>query len=150
MCIRDSRFTVEARVYNDGAAFRYVVPEQDAIKELRIANERTQFVFAKDATTFPLILRNFRTSWEDNYRTVALSGIHPESLIALPLLTELPGVAFLAITEANIENYSGMYLMHDERNARQLSARLAPHIDDAGVSVVVKTPAPSPLSLIHI
>ena len=53
--------------------------------------------------------------------------------MALPLLTELPGVAFLAITEANIDNYSGMYLMHDERNARQLSARLAPHIDDAGV-----------------
>ena len=112
------RFTLEARVYNDGAAFRYVVPEQEAIKELRIANEHTQFVFAKDATTFPLILRNYRTSWEDNYRTVALSGIHPESLIALPLLTELPGVAFLAITEANIENYSGMYLKHDEHNAR--------------------------------
>jgi alpha-glucosidase len=144
------RFTLEARVYNDGAAFRYVVPEQEAIQELRIANEHTQFVFAKDATTFPLILRNYRTSWEDNYRTVALSGIHPESLIALPLLTELPGVAFLAITEADIENYSGMYLKHDERNARQLSARLAPHIDDASVSVVVKTPAPSPWRVLMI
>jgi alpha-glucosidase len=81
---------------------------------------------------------------------VALSGIHPESLVALPLLTELPGVAFLAITEANIDNYSGMYLMHDESNARQLSARLAPHIDDAGVSVVVKTPAPSPWRVLMI
>ena len=141
------RFTVEARVYNDGAAFRYVVPESG---ELRLTNERTQFVFAKDATTYPLVLRNFRTSWEDNYRTVALSGIHPESLVALPLLTELPGVAFLAITEANIDNYSGMYLMHDESNARQLSARLAPHIDDAGVSVVVKTPAPSPWRVLMI
>jgi alpha-glucosidase len=144
------RFTVEARVYNDGAAFRYVVPEQDGLSELRIANEHTQFVVAKDATTYPLILRNFRTSWEDNYRTVPLSGIHPESLIALPLLTELPGVAFLAITEANIDNYSGMYLMHDEHNARQLSARLAPHIDDANVAVVVKTPAPSPWRVLMI
>lgn len=144
------RFTVEARVYNDGAAFRYVVPQQDALQELRISNEHTQFVFAKDATTYPLIFRNYRTSWEDNYRTVALSGIHPESLIALPLLTELPGVAFLAITEANIDNYSGMYLMHDERNARQLSARLAPHIDDATVSVAVKTPAPSPWRVLMI
>jgi alpha-glucosidase len=144
------RFTVEARAYNDGAAFRYVVPQQDGLDELRIANEHTQFVLAKDATTFPLILRNFRTSWEDNYRTVALSGIHPESLVALPLLTELPGVAFLAITEANIDNYSGMYLMHDEHNARQLSARLAPHIDDAGVAVVVKTPAPSPWRVLMI
>jgi alpha-glucosidase len=43
-----------------------------------------------------------------------------------------------------------MYLMHDESNARQLSARLAPHIDDAGVSVVVKTPAPSPWRVLMI
>ena len=142
--------TVEARVYNDGAAFRYVVPEQDGLKELRLVNEKTEFVLAKDATTYPLILRNFRTSWEDNYRTVALSGIHPESLVALPLLTELPGVAFLAITEANIDNYSGMYLMHDERNAKMLSARLAPHIDDANLAVAVKTPAPSPWRVLMI
>jgi alpha-glucosidase len=141
------RLTIEARAYNDGVAFRYVVP---GTGELRLANESTQFVLATDATTYPLILRNYRTSWEDNYRTVALSGIHPESLIALPLLTQLPGVAYLAITEADIDNYSGMYLMHDERNARQLSARLAPHIDDAGVAVVMKTPAPSPWRVLMI
>ena len=144
------RFTVEARVYNDGAAFRYLVPAQDAMKELRVVNELTQFVLATDATTYPLILRNFRTSWEDNYRTVALSGIHPESLIALPLLTELPGTAFLAITEANIDDYAGMYLQHDERNARQLSARLSPHIDDAGISVVTATPAVTPWRVLMI
>jgi len=143
-------FSLEARAYNDGAAFRYVVPAQDGIQELRIVNEHTQFVFPTDVTTYPLILRNFRTSWEDNYRTVALSGIHPESLIALPLLTEIPGAAFVAITEANIDNYSGMYLRHDEHNARQLSARLAPHIDDAGLAVAVKTPAPSPWRVLLI
>ena len=143
-------FTVEARVFNDGAAFRYVVPQQDGLEELRIANESTQFVLAKDATTYPLILRNYRTSWEDNYRTVPLSGIHPESLIALPLLTELPGVAFLAITEADIDNYSGMYLKHDERNAAALDARLSPHIDDAAISVVTKTPAATPWRVLMI
>ncbi|MGA2271268.1 MAG: glycoside hydrolase family 97 protein [Bryobacteraceae bacterium] len=144
------RLTIEARVFDDGAAFRYVIPEQDGLKELRIVNEKTQFVLAKDATTYPLILRNFRTSWEDNYRTAPLSAIHPESLIALPLLTELPGVAFLAITEANIDRYSGMYLMHSERNARALEARLAPHIDDASVAVSVNTPAPSPWRVLMI
>ena len=144
------RFTIEARVYDDGAAFRYVVPSQPSLPDLRIVNEKTQFVLAKDATTYPLILRSYRTSWEDNYRTVALSGIHPESLIALPLLTQLPGEAFLAITEADIDNYSGMYLMHDEKNARELHARLAPHIDDPNLSVAVKTPAPSPWRVLMI
>ena len=144
------RFTIEARAYDDGAAFRYLVPAQEAITELRLANEKTQFVLAKDATTYPLILRNYRTSWEDNYRTVPLSGIHPESLIALPLLTELPGAAFLAITEADIDNYSGMYLRHNERNARELDARLAPQIDDPNVSVVVTPPARSPWRVLMI
>ncbi len=144
------KFTMEARVYDDGAAFRYVVPEQEAVKELRIANEKTQFVFAKDATTYPLVLQSYQTSWEDDYRTVALSGIHPASLVALPLLTELPGVAFVAITEADLENYAGMYLKHNEKNPRELDARLSPHVDDPSVSVVVKTPAPSPWRVMMI
>ena len=146
----DRQLTLEVRVYDDGAAFRYVIPAQPGLEELRLANEKTQFVLAKDATTYPLVLRNYRTSWEDNYRTVALSGIHPESLIALPLLTEFPGQAFLAITESDIDNYSGMYLMHDEKNARELHARLAPHIDDPTVSVTVKTPARSPWRVLMI
>ena len=141
--------TVEARAYDDGAAFRYLVPGQ-GLQDLHIVNEKTQFVLAKDAVTYPLILRNFRTSWEDNYRTVALSGIHPESLVALPLLTYLPAVAYLAITEADIDNYSGMYLMHSEKNPRELDARLAPHIDDPNLSVAVKTPAFSPWRVLMI
>ena len=144
------QLTVEARAYNDGVAFRYVVPSQDGLQEMRLVNEKTQFVLAKDATTYPLVLRNYRTSWEDNYRTVALSGLHPEWLVALPLLTELPGIAFVAITEADIDNYSGMYLTHSEKNARELDARLSPHIDDPGLSVVVKTPAPSPWRVLMI
>jgi alpha-glucosidase len=144
------RLTVEARAYDDGVAFRYLVPSQEGLPQLKLINERTQFVLAKDATTYPLILRNYRTSWEDNYRTVPLSGIHPESLIALPLLTEVPGVAFVAITEADIDNYSGMYLKHSEKSARELDARLAPHIDDANLSVDVRTPAPSPWRVLMI
>lgn len=144
------RLTVEARAYDDGVAFRYLVPSQEGLPELRLVNEKTQFVLAKDATTYPLILRNFRTSWEDNYQTVPLSGIHPESLVALPLLTELPGVAFLAITEADIDNYSGMYLVHNDRNATELDARLSPHIDDSNLSVAARTPAPSPWRVLMI
>ena len=47
-----------------------------------------------------------------------LSGIHADWLVGLPLLTELPGVAWVAITEADIENYAGMYLEHVARRRR--------------------------------
>lgn len=144
------RLLVEARAYNDGVAFRYRIPAEDGGRELRIANERTQFVMAREGTAYPLLLRNYRTSWEDNYHTLPLSGIHPESLIAMPFLVELPGVAFVGITEAHIENYSGMYLKHSERNARAFEARLSPRIDDPAVSVITAAPAVSPWRVILI
>jgi alpha-glucosidase len=144
------KLTVEARAYNDGVAFRYILPDQPAMKEARIVNEKTEFVLASDATTYPLVLRNFRTSWEDNYRTVPLSGIQPESVIGLPLLTEIPGVAFIAITEANIDNYAGMYLMHSASNARALEARLAPRVDEPGLSVSGQTPITTPWRVLMI
>jgi alpha-glucosidase len=144
------KLTIEARAYNDGVAFRYILPDQPAVKEARIVNERTQFVLAADATTYPLVLRNFRTSWEDNYRTVPLSGLQPESVIGLPLLTEIPGVAFIAITEANIDNYAGMYLMHSASNAKALEARLAPRVDEPGLAVSGQTPLTTPWRVLMI
>ncbi len=100
-------FSIEARAYDDGVAFRYSIPDQDMLKVLHLVNERTQFQFSKEATTYPLILRNFQTSWEDSYHTIPTSSIHPEWLVALPLLAEVPGVAWVGITEADIENYAG-------------------------------------------
>jgi alpha-glucosidase len=144
------RLAIEARAYNDGVAFRYRLPAQDGLADVKITNERTQFVMGREGTAYPLILRNYRTSWEDNYHTLPISGMHPESLIALPLLMELPGTAFVAITEAHIENYSGMYLKHDERNALGLDARLSPRIDDPTVSVVGGTPIETPWRMVLI
>ena len=36
---------IEARAYDDGVAFRYIVPEQAGVKELRITNEAHEFRF---------------------------------------------------------------------------------------------------------
>jgi alpha-glucosidase len=70
------RLTIEARAYDDGVAFRYIIPAQAGVKELRITNEATEFCFSKDATTWSLILRDFQTSNEDDYHelTAAATG----------------------------------------------------------------------------
>ena len=133
---------IEARAYDDGVAFRYLIPQQPALREVRIAKENTEFRIAKEATTWPLILRNYRTSYEDDYHELPLSGLHDDYLIALPLLMELPGVAWVALTEADIDNYAGLYVERG-RDARTLEARLAPRVDEPGLAVSAQTPARS-------
>src|SRR5208283_2475931 len=122
------RMTIEARAYDDGVAFRYSIPEQPSLKELRITNEATEFRFSKDATTWSLILRDFQTSNEDDYHELTISGLHPEYLIGLPQLLEVPGVAWVGLTEAYIDDWAGLFL--HTTNQGVLTARLAPRVED--------------------
>jgi len=139
------RLSVEARSYDDGAAFRYVIPEQTALREIRIVREKTRFEFAKDGDTWPLVLANYRTPYEANYEHVPLGGIVPNWLVALPFLAELPGTGFVAITEADIENYPGMYLAHAAGGSgRTLEAKLAPRADQPDLAASGTTPLRTP------
>jgi alpha-glucosidase len=130
------RLTMEVRAYDDGVAFRYVIPWSNPLQEIWIENDSTQFRFAQDAETYPLILRDFRTNYEDQYSRLTLSGIHPDSLIAVPFLVEQPGVGWVAVTEADIENFPGMYLHHLE--GRAMEAVLSPRPDDAMLAATGK------------
>jgi alpha-glucosidase len=147
---RGRKLTIEARAYDDGIAFRYIVPDQPQIKELRLVNERTEFQFAREATAYPLVLANFRTSYEDNYRPLPLSALHKDELVAMPMLVELPGVAWVAVTEADIQNYAGMYLLHNGQNARSMFGKLAPAAEEPGISVTAATPVRSPWRVVMI
>jgi alpha-glucosidase len=146
---RARRIEIEARAFNDGVAFRYFIPQQPAIREMRLTAEATQFRFSKEATTYPLILRNYRTSYEDDYHELPMGGIHPSYLVALPLLLEVPGVAWVGLTEAYLDNWAGMYIGTD-RDSRTLEARLAPRVDEPGLAVSVETPARSPWRVLLI
>ena len=153
------RLAMEARAYDDGVAFRYVVPEQASVTELRILNESTQFRFSKDATRLPLILRGFQTSNEDDYHELTISGLHPEYLVNLPLLLEVPGVAWVGLTEADIEDYPNLFVTgadgHDAGGAAGDPRRghehqrgrspppFDPKADASKVSVIAQTPVRS-------
>jgi alpha-glucosidase len=140
---------IEARVFDDGIGFRYVVPEQASLKQVKIAHETTQFTYAKDATTYPLILDGFQTPYEDEYVQRQVSGLHKDWLIGLPFLAEEPGVGWVAVTEADIDNYPGMYLK--KSNDRfGMHAELSPRVDEPGVAVDGATPVTSPWRVLMI
>ena len=53
------------------------------------------------------------------------------------MLAEVPGTGWVAITEANIDNYAGMYLRSD-KPLYSLKAELSPNVDLPGVAVETK------------
>lgn len=144
------KMSVEVRVFNDGVAFRYLLPQQSLFTSFDIARERTEFHFAKDAVTYPLVLSGFQSSYEDEYQTRHISGLHPEWLVALPLLSHVPGVGWVAITEADIDNYAGMYLQRDPQQPMTLDATLSPRVDVPGVAVEAAAPMQSPWRVLMI
>ena len=151
------RLDVEVRAYDDGVAFRYSVPAQPGLAQVKILHEDTEFSFPKDAESYPLILDGFQSSYEDEYQLRNVSGLHPDWLVALPYLAHEAGIGWLAITEADIENYAGMYLRKSQRFAeRVLHAELTPRRDEAGklepdgAAVVTATPFASPWRVLMI
>jgi alpha-glucosidase len=143
------KLSIEVRVYDDGAAFRYILPSQPGLKNVRIEHELTSFTYAKDATLYPLVVDGFQSSYEDEYQARQVSGIHRDWLIALPLLAEVPGAGWVGITEADIENYAGMYLRKADASFG-LKAELSPHIDKPGIAVESDGPVTTPWRVIMI
>ena len=143
------KMSIEVRAYDDGVAFRYLLPEQADAKTVRIERELTEFNYPKDATLYPLILDGFQSSYEDEYQQRQVNGIHRDWVIALPLLAEVPGAGWVAVTEADIENYAGMYLKKGEARFG-LRAELSPRIDQKNVAVDTAAPVTTPWRVLMI
>lgn len=137
------KLTIEARAYDDAIAFRYVIPDQPAFHELRLKSEDTEFQIHGDPETFALLLPHYRTMYEAEYiklNASAFAGPNGLStskvLIGLPYLMHLPGVAWLALTEADLRGNSSMYLVNASKDwgGAHFVSRLAPG-DDPDVTV---------------
>src|ERR1700685_2729591 len=130
-------FSIEARAYDDAVAFRYIVPDQRPLREFRLKKESTEFRISKDATTYALVLPNYRTMYESEYIKLNASafanknGLSNRVLIGLPLLMNGPDVAWMAITEADLRGYSSMYLVNPspEWGGHRFESQLAPGDD---------------------
>jgi alpha-glucosidase len=130
--------TIEARAYDDAVAFRYIVPDQAAIRELRLKEEHTEFRLSSDATAYALLLPDARSMYESEFFRMPFSYLlqigHPGGLlVGLPLLLEEPGVAWLAITEAGLEGNSAMYLVSPSLGT--LESKLAPGVREPEICV---------------
>jgi len=133
---------IEARAYDSGVAFRYALPRSASDRHFELNDEHTEFNFVKDASTWALVLPNFRSAFESEYLPLHISafgtqgGEPAKTLAGLPLLTHTPGVGWLAITEADLEGDAVLYLTNNRsRNLPgegrfRLEGTLAPRFTD--------------------
>jgi alpha-glucosidase len=138
------RWEVVLRAYNDGVALRYRFPAQEGSPRLAIAGERTQIQVPGNAQAYTLPLNSYTTSHEVRYEKKPVSAIPLEWLLGLPLLTELPGTGWLAVMEANLTDYAGMYLARDSGGEAVLDCRLSPRPGEPKVAVRADLPHDSP------
>ena len=137
------------RAYDDGVAFRYRVPEQPALSALTVVAEHSTFAVAGNPTAYTLPVTSFRTPYEFYYQPRPVRSIPREGLIALPLLLQYPDRTSLAITEADLTDYAGMYLVGAD-GPGVLTSRLSPRLDDPKVAVKAALPHDTPWRVLMI
>ncbi len=95
-------WTLDIRAYDDGVAWRYLVPGTGT----RMVNgEATSFVVPDGATYW---CDTNTKSYEANYFSTTAKGSAASRPVTMPLTVELPAGGFACITEASNLDYSGM------------------------------------------
>jgi alpha-glucosidase len=138
------RWEVILRAYDDGVAFRYRFPAQEGWEHLAIAGERTRIRLPGGAVAYALPLDGYTSSHEARYQKKAVAEIPEAWLLGLPMLAELPGTGWLAVAEANLTDYAGMYLARDPEGESVLACRLSPRPGEPNVAVRAGLPHESP------
>ncbi len=124
------------RAYDDGAAFRYRLPEQTAVRDFSLVAERSDFRFPTDMDCWALQLGGFTTSYEGEYDHIVSDRIRADSIIGLPLVCQSrDGRTTFALSEADLKDYAGLYFARVEGRGYGVTSRLAPRRDDKTVAV---------------
>ncbi|WP_153796761.1 glycoside hydrolase family 97 protein [Foetidibacter luteolus] len=138
---------IAVRVFNDGLAFRYELPEQNGRTDYQLTEEHTAFRIAGNPVMHALYLPSYTTSHEGPYTSTLWENIAQDTLIDMPALLDYEGLAYIAVTEAALSNYAGMYLV---KHGDALKANLSPYPGENGVKVKARLPHQSPWRVLMI
>jgi alpha-glucosidase len=118
------RLRLEVRVWNDGVAFRYLLPQQSPLLDLLIEDEATEFHFARD------------------------SRMERPAQAPLPYVESAAGAGWVSIFESHLPGFPPMSLVRT--GAHTMMSHLPDRPHDPGVAFAGETPWTSPWRMIVI
>ncbi len=146
-------FTLVARAYDEGVAFRYDLPEASGLGEFTLKRELTEFRFPADHRAWP---GDESGCAENTYLERKLSEIPRETpqswrkgqpyCSVLPLLVETPS-AYVAVAESDLLDWAGLFITGTGEAA--VRAELAQRQDGRG-AVVGRVPMVSPWRVLMV
>jgi len=110
------------RAYDDGVAYRFFTRLKGRVK---VVSEEVSFRFGRDHSVYFPVADGFLSSFERNYSYLALSQVTAERMAFLPVLVEIQDGPKVAITEADLDDYPGLYLSGSADGSAALQGKFA-------------------------
>lgn len=124
------KLNLAIRIYDEGVAIRYILPNQPGLKEFTIQNELTRFSFAADYTCYGLNLGKFANSHEGEFDPIKSSLIREHNLYDNPLVCKTGiGQGVFALAESDVRDYPGSWFMGRGDGGLGVDIRLTPRFD---------------------
>ncbi|MEA2076964.1 MAG: glycoside hydrolase family 97 protein [Candidatus Marinimicrobia bacterium] len=154
------KLKLEFKAYNDGIAFRYILPEQEGLNELTILDENTEFNLKEDHEVWWIpgdwdiyehLYSHTKLSEVDAIEFQVLSGLAqtyiPYNAVNTPVTMKTNEGQYLSFHEANLSDYPGMTLKIDTVNLKMISELVGNSQD---IKAIIKTPFKTPWRTIQI
>jgi len=105
------------RAYDDGVAYRFTTSLPGTIT---VAAEKAEFAFPKDFKIYFPEEQSFQTHQERPYLYIPLSEVTSKRFSLVPAVVDIEGGPKVAVTEADLEDYAGLYLTGAEDSPTKL------------------------------
>ena len=135
------------RVFDDGLAFRYEFPKQKNWSSYQMMEEASTFNIYDNPKVHTLFHHSFLNSHEGLYKILSYNEIKHDVLMDIPTLFEFSDGPFMAITEANLRDYAGMYL---KKHSGKLVSQLSPLPGQERIKVKADLPHKTPWRVIML
>lgn len=135
------KLDVVLRAYDDGVAFRTVIPVQAATAAAIVRYDRTGFYFPQPYKCWGFNVGKFGSSHEGEFDPVDTTRTRDHNLFDLPFVCETGKAAF-ALAEADLLDFAGMYLTGRGDGGLGLQLKLSPSLDDSRIAVRTRVGSP--------